>query len=422
MKQRIKVVWVCHLSNQEVRQYLPERVPFDEQFIRWILHNPSKEKSDFAVWNTNGITAMERMVDQVELFIIAPYHYLVPSEVRFIQRGVHYYFFRDTPSFLYLEARKRLFGKYEYWYKKNRAHIRKEIEAINPDIVHIIGAENPNYSLAAMDIPDGIPYIVQLQTLLSSPNFRENYFMREGDYDFRRKVEHEILLKAKHIGSPATAFHEIIKQINPSATIHRTALAVTEPIKEKNKETSFDFVYFASSIDKAADWAVEAFAIAHRVHPEITLDIVGGGTPGFISGLVSRVAELGISGSVRFEGRLDTHEDVINQVRKSRFALLPLKVDLVSSTVREAMANGLPVLTTFTPATPALNKERECVLLSESGDHSALANNMLRLLEDAELANTLGNNCLITSSERKSNDSYMQEWLSVYKSIINECE
>ena len=142
-KKRIKVVWICHLSNSEVREHLSIHVPFAEKIVRAVMRNPSKEHSDFAIWNTNGIHEFENFTDEVELHIIAPYRYLIPQEVRFEQRGIHYYFFKDSPSLLFLEARKRFLGKYEFGYEKNRAFIKKEINAIRPDIVHIIGAENP---------------------------------------------------------------------------------------------------------------------------------------------------------------------------------------------------------------------------------------------------------------------------------------
>ena len=396
---------------------LPLRVPVAERFVRRILHNPSKENTDFAVWNTNAICEIEKMLDRVELYVISPYHYLIPQVVRFDMRGVHYFFFKDTPSYLYLETRKRLFGKYSYYYKKNRVFIKMEIESIHPDVVHFIGAENPYYSLAALDVPEGIPYIVQLQTLLSDSNFKDNYFMRGGDYCFRQEVEREIIEKAHNIVSPV-AFHKVVKQINPSVNVYNAGLAVTEPVNGNNEVAIYDFVYFASSINKAADLAVEAFAIAHNSHPSITLDIVGGGSPEFVDSLSKRIEVLGLANAISLEGRLPTHDDVINQIRKSRFALLPLKVDLVSGTIREAMANGLPVLTTITPSTPNLNKDRQCVLLSESGNHDALAKNMCRLLEDNELAEELGRNCLITASERKTNFDYVNEWIKVYHEIM----
>jgi glycosyltransferase involved in cell wall biosynthesis len=121
-----------------------------------------------------------------------------------------------------------------------------------------------------------------------------------------------------------------------------------------------------------------------------------------------------------FEGKLPTHDDVICQIRKSRFALLPLKIDLVSGTIREAMANGLPVVTTVTPATPNLNKKRECVLLSEMGDHKAMADNMLRLIEDPEYANIIRDNCLQTANERITNKEIVDNYIRAYFNCISD--
>ena len=105
-----------------------------------------------------------------------------------------------------------------------------------------------------------------------------------------------------------------------------------------------------------------------------------------------------ITKNVIFCGPLPTHDDVIKQIRKSRFAILPLKIDLISGTIREAMANGLPVVTTITPATPKLNETRESVLLSEKGDFKAMAENMLWLINDNEVAIKLKKNSFVLSN------------------------
>ena len=49
------------------------------------------------------------------------------------------------------------------------------------------------------------------------------------------------------------------------------------------------------------------------------------------------------------------------------------------------MAYGLPVITTITPGTPKLNDNRESVLLSPIGNHQAMADNMIKLLENKDL-------------------------------------
>ncbi len=419
-RKRIKVVWICHLSNSEVRNYLPVKVPFLERMVRKLFHDPSAENTDFAVWNTNGIREFEQFTDEVELHVVAPCHYLIPENVRFELRGIHYFFFKDHPQYLYLEIRKRLFGKYPYWYKRNRQRIKEEVESIAPDIVHVIGAENPYYSLSVLDFSTELPVIVQLQTLLSEPGFKDRYFMRAGDYEFRQKVEESVLSSCPYVGSTMTSFVPIVEKINPKAVIIPTCLALSEPVDKRENACLYDFVYFASNIDKAADWALEAFAIASRKHPGITLDIVGGGAPGCISALTARIIELGLSEYVRFEGRLATHDDVIKQIRLSRFALLPLKVDKLSGTIRESMANGIPVITTVTPDTPDLNSKRECVLLSDPGDFEGLAGNMCRLLEDDALAERLSRNSLLTANERQSNRNIMREWLEAYYRILDE--
>ena len=147
--------------------------------------------------------------------------------------------------------------------------------------------------------------------------------------------------------------------------------------------------------------------------------MVGGYTVDLKSMLDNRLKELGIEHSVTFEGKLATHEDVIRQIKKSRFALLPLKMDVIPGTVREAMANGLPVVTTITEnGTPNLNKKRESVLLSAQGDYQAMATNMLKLVDDPEYAKTIQANAGLTASERTSNKLIIDKWVEAYYACV----
>lgn len=100
--------------------------------------------------------------------------------------------------------------------------------------------------------------------------------------------------------------------------------------------------------------------------------------------------------------------------------MLPLKIDLVSGTIRESMACGLPVVTTITPATPILNKKRECVLLSETGDHKAMAENMLRLVRDPQYASTISDNCVQTANERITNKEIVENYIKVYYDCLKD--
>lgn len=357
---KLKVVMLCHFSNELVRKHLKYGSGILESVVRRILHKPLVQ-ADFAQWNTNAIKEMEKFTDEVELHVISPGYYMLDREMVFVENGVHYYFFKDERT-LFTQFKNKILKHYRESYSKNRAYISKKITEIKPDIIHVIGAENPNYSIAALDIPEEIPHIVQLQTLMLDPDFKKAYPTNTESYEYRAGLERQIIENADYVGTVAVKFRKILNADVPlKHPILGTNLALTEPIDFSFEKKEFDFVYFAANISKAVDYAIESFAIAHRAFPTATLDIVGDYAIDYKKKLDERIAELGIQNFVTFEGKQATHDDVIRQIKKSRFALLPLKIDLISGTVRESMANGLPVVTTITPATPKLNEKRESV-------------------------------------------------------------
>ena len=199
-------------------------------------------------------------------------------------------------------------------------------------------------------------------------------------------------------------------------------LALGENVNSSVCEKQYTFVYFAKEIEKAADWAIEAFAIANKKHPETTMRIVGGCGTEFKKQLDNRITDLNIADKVTFSGSLPTHDDVINEVRKASFAVLPLKIDLISGTVREAMANGLPTATTITPATPSLNEKRESVMLSEKGDFKAMANNLCQLLENDDIASKIKTNAFKTIKEKYDNESIVRLWHNAYYAVLKNNE
>ena len=414
---KLKIVMLCHFSNALVRKHLRPGSGILESIVRRVLHKPLVQ-ADFAQWNTNAIKEMEKFTNEVELHVISPGYYMLDRESVFVENGIHYYFFKDERTLL-TQFKNKILKHYRETYLKNRAYISKKIAEIKPDIIHVIGAENPNYSIAALDIPKEIPHIVQLQTLMLDPDFKKAYPIDSETYEYRANLERQIFENADYIGTKAVRFRKILNDmISLKHPILGTTIAQSEPIDFSFEKKEFDFVYFAANVSKAVDFAIESFAIAHKSFPTATLDIVGDYAIDYKKKLDERIAELGIQDFVIFEGKQATHDDVIRQIKKSRFALLPLKIDLISGTVRESMANGLPVVTTITPATPKLNEKRESVLLSPIGDHQAMAENMLKLLNDEKYAETIRENAGITASERVNNEQIIRKWIDAYHACI----
>lgn len=416
MKRRIKIVWLCTFSDEKLRKHLSFPKYYWGNLIRRIFKKPFN--NDFAVWDSNARNEFEKFVDEVELHIIAP-HSGISKLHEFEENGLYYHIFWEEKEIL-KELIKRKYNRSAIdSFGKSRKLILNLINKINPDLVHVIGIENKFHSMAALDISLSVPVIAQLQTLVSDSRFKENTSVSSDEYCYNSYIEQQIMLRSDYIATPVERFAEVIrKSIKPNAIILRMGLMLKEPLVIEETKKEFDFVYWALDISKTADLVLEAFSIANKIKPEITLDIIGGYSPEYKKIMDEHIERLGVSGKVKFEGKLPTHDDVLKQIRKSRFALLPLKIDIVSGTIREAMANGLPVLTTITPGTPKLNEKRECVMLSETGDHKALAENMIKLLDNERYANLLRENSRLTSSEQASNADMAMCWLESYKACI----
>ena len=408
----MKVLMICDFSVDEIRQHLDIDNNSIGIRILSMLNKPTKVV-DHGLWNYYAIKELQNHLE-VELSVVSFHDFLRNKIQEFEMHGVKYFFIRSYNSKVQNRIGQKIIGK-RIFLEKGFDVIEDIIKRVNPDLVHVIGAETPSYSEAILRVPQNIPTIVQLQTLVADPEIAVHY----PELTVLRPTEFKTIQRADYIGTSMLRYGRLLKElIKKDAVILNTVLAIAEPIDESESEKCFDFVYFSANINKACDLAVEAFAIAKTKHPEITLDVVGLYDNAFKKKIDSRLAELHIEDSVTFEGRLVSHEAVMSQIKKARFALVPVKTDLICSTMREAMAKGLPLVTTITPDTPSLNKDRESVLLSPIGDAEAMANNMNKLIEDPAFAIQLRDNALQSYRERYSNWAEIQKWVECYKLCV----
>lgn len=415
--RKIKVVWICSMSNSVIRERLKFYKWTPMAILRRLMNR--MQTYDLHIWNSNGIEIFEKFED-IELHIISPHDYL-SSIQEFTINNVHYHFINNIKDSFWDFINRSVFKKERTDFSRNAKQINKIVEKIAPDIVHIIGAENPEYSQSAVYIKKDIPMIVSLQTLLADPIFLKNRPWFKDKEKYRVDIESEVLKRTDYIGTKSKHFRTIIKEnIATEAKFLDMSLAVGEKARTEPCKKEYDFVYFAKDISKAVDYAIEAFAIAKEKHPNITLHIVGGYDRAQMELLRRRMNELGLGNEIDFTGKLDTHDDVIKEARRANYALLPVKADLISGTIREAMINGLPVVTCITPATPTLNEKRESVLLSEKGDFGTMAENMCKLLSCPELAAKLSKNGIKTIEERYSNETFMKGWRDCYYKVLEE--
>ncbi len=128
--------------------------------------------------------------------------------------------------------------------------------------------------------------------------------------------------------------------------------------------------------------AIRAFALVREALPDARLSVAGSG-PERVK-LEALASSLGIAKSVRFLGRLDKAE-IAALYGDANLMLNPSKADNMPVSILEAMASGVPVVTTNVGGIPFLVKHEKTGILVNPGDEAAMAAAALRVLRDEEL-------------------------------------
>lgn len=125
--------------------------------------------------------------------------------------------------------------------------------------------------------------------------------------------------------------------------------------------------------------ALRALAIVRGRQPAATLTIAGSGPE--LAALQALAAELGVADAVRFAGRLD-RDAVAALYRDADIALNPSTVDNMPNSLLEAMASGVPIVSTDVGGVPFIVQDGTTALLVPPGDPRSMADAALRLLDN----------------------------------------
>lgn len=158
--------------------------------------------------------------------------------------------------------------------------------------------------------------------------------------------------------------------------------------------------------------AIKATAQLHRSGgPAVRLAVAGVG-PSRES--LERLAEAeGVSSCVEFLGRMD-RDRVAQLYQASDIALNPSLVDNMPNSVLEAMACGVPVVSTDVGGVPFIVENERTALLVAPGDVDSMCRALRRLLVDGELASRL-RRASLDEVQRYGWDAVAPQWLEAYR-------
>lgn len=127
--------------------------------------------------------------------------------------------------------------------------------------------------------------------------------------------------------------------------------------------------------------ALRAFRLIHERRTDAKLSVAGSGPER--DRLLALARDLGLSESVQFTGRLDNAEMAL-LYRRADLVLNPSLADNMPVSILEALASGVPIVSTKVGGIPDLVEDGVAAVLIPPGDAEAMADAALALLDDAE--------------------------------------
>lgn len=220
MKEKLKIVWLCHFTNAEVQIQL----------------KPYKKTQEIAPWISYLLPVFENN-DAVELHVLAQHEY-IRCYRSFQHKGIFYHFVpkgipligRHWPRFFRFD----LWTNYYFWKKKVAGIVKK----INPHIIHLQGAEN-EFCAAILQFQHKIPVFITIQGFIGKSSSTSSAAKN------RKRNEIRIIQAFKHYGIRTQTMGKDVQAMNPNAVLywHNYPMQAIEPFD--NVQKRFDLVFFA---------------------------------------------------------------------------------------------------------------------------------------------------------------------------------
>ena len=131
-----------------------------------------------------------------------------------------------------------------------------------------------------------------------------------------------------------------------------------------------------------------------------------------LANLQGLVSALRLAGSVKFAGRID-NASIPSLYASAECVIKSSTVDNMPISILEAFASGVPVISTDAGGIPDLVESNVTGLLAPIGDSEAIAREVLRVLQDADLAANL-TRAAFAEARKYAWPEVRAKWLAAY--------
>lgn len=162
------------------------------------------------------------------------------------------------------------------------------------------------------------------------------------------------------------------------------------------------------------DTAIRAFARLREHLPAAQMTIAGTGPQH--GALEALVRQLRLTSAVRFAGALET-EAMVLLYQSADVVLNPSRADNAPNSILEALACGIPVVSTDVGGVPFLVEHGRTAWLVKPDSPDEMAEGLLRVLQDSALCAGIVSNGLHAVSDYTWTTVY-QQWLRLYRRLV----
>lgn len=155
--------------------------------------------------------------------------------------------------------------------------------------------------------------------------------------------------------------------------------------------------------------------LAHN--PEVFFIQVGGGSPDILQSLKEQVSKSKIAENWRWLG---PRSDVPGILYETSILVLPSYMESLGNVLIEAQASEVPVVASNVGGVPIAVKDGKTGILVPPGDEDAIADSVIRLLDDPELRRKMGSAGRKHVREKFSVNLKVKETIDLYEKLMRD--
>lgn len=398
------MIWLCQFSNEELNSYFHTRT---DELAPWLDH----------------LLSIFKQHDDIELHIVMP-NIFNNSDCMFEIEAVKFHLFKYEWNNR-CHFPRRLYNVIKYlafvYLNITLPRIKKIINEIKPDLIHLHGVEMPRFSVGVLPFVGKYPILVTIAGFISRTTLSSSKIIQK-----QISIEKKILSRCTHFGVRTNDSIEYIQRLNPTAVFHHHQYPYKIPTINLTASNlykrEFDFVFFSRvCVDKGVEDLLLAMSKVVRKYPASRLLIIGKGEPIYLNHLREKCTILKIQNNVVFAGFLASQDQVHELASKAKICVHPSYHDILPGPVIESMCMGLAVITYDVGGISILNEKKESITLIPRGNVDLLGDEMLNLLTDKVRMKKQIENAKSTVQVLYNNEELFKTILGIYRKILLEC-